>query len=117
VFHSEWGIVNTILQNLIENAIKYQQPGEPFVSIVINKIRDNINISVEDNGQGIHPDHQPRIFDMFFRANNNTQGTGLGLYILKRAVERLQGEISFQSKLHSGSTFTVLLPASNHVGH
>lgn len=113
-FYSEWGIVNTILQNLIENAIKYHQPEEPFVSITICSVKDAIKISVEDNGQGIHPDHQPKIFDMFFRANNNTQGTGLGLYILKRAVERLQGEISFQSKLHTGSSFTVLLPAGNH---
>ncbi len=110
VFISEWAIVNTILQNLIENAIKYHGTNEPYVSIDISKISDKIQICVEDNGQGIHPQHQPRIFDMFFRASTQTQGTGLGLYILKRAVERLQGEVFFMSTPHVGSSFTVSLP-------
>lgn len=110
---SEWAIVNTILQNLIENAIKYHSSPEPFVSIDICKNSDKIKITVEDNGQGIHPQHQSKIFDMFYRANNRIQGTGLGLYILKRAVERLQGEVSFKSQLAAGSTFTVLLPVNS----
>ncbi|HEX5170594.1 MAG TPA: tetratricopeptide repeat-containing sensor histidine kinase [Cyclobacteriaceae bacterium] len=116
-FISEWGIVNTILQNLIENAIKYHGTDNPYVFISIGRIDEHIQIRVNDNGQGIHPEHQPKIFDMFFRANSSIQGTGLGLYILKRAVERLQGEISFTSELHIGSSFVVSLPISSNQNH
>ncbi|MCZ8354832.1 MAG: ATP-binding protein [Cyclobacteriaceae bacterium] len=65
---------------------------------------------VEDNGQGIPEHHQQKIFDMFHRANDRVQGSGLGLYILKRAVERLNGTIELKSVLHEGSLFTVILP-------
>lgn len=111
VFYGEWAIVNTILQNLIENAIKYiRSDTEPYVGVFISKENNLIKIQVEDNGQGILASYQPKIFDMFFRANDRTQGTGLGLYILKRAVERLNGEISFKSEINVGSTFSVSLP-------
>jgi signal transduction histidine kinase len=111
VFQSEWAIVNTILQNLIENAIKYAHPEkDPFVKIAICKDEENVKIVVEDNGLGIRADLQAKVFDMFFRANDRVQGTGLGLYILKRAVERLNGKVVFESKINKGSTFTVLLP-------
>jgi signal transduction histidine kinase len=110
-FYSEWAVVNTILQNLIENAIKYSCPDrKSFVRIGIRQEDAHVSIEVEDNGIGIAPDYQERIFDMFFRANDRVDGTGLGLYILKRAVERLKGEVKFNSELYKGSTFTVLLP-------
>jgi signal transduction histidine kinase len=110
-FHSEWAIINTILQNLIENAIKYSRPYDPFVKISIHRENNSIQISVEDNGQGIDEIHQAKIFDMFYRASERAKGSGLGLYILKRAVERLNGIIELKSKLHEGSTFIVTLPA------
>jgi signal transduction histidine kinase len=110
-FYSEWAIFNTILQNLIENAIKYARPTKnPFVRILIRASGENILLMVEDNGMGIAPEHQEKVFNMFFRANDLTQGTGLGLYILKRAVERLDGQVNFVSTINVGSTFTVLLP-------
>jgi signal transduction histidine kinase len=110
-FHSEWAIINTILQNLIENAIKYSRPHDPFVKITVQQTIGFTQIAVSDNGQGIDETHQARIFDMFFRASERTKGSGLGLYILKRAVERLNGTIALKSELHKGSTFTVTLPA------
>jgi signal transduction histidine kinase len=110
-FYSEWAIINTILQNLIENSIKYSFPAkESFIRISITQKEEHVKIEVEDNGIGIDPDFQTKIFDMFFRANDRVDGTGLGLYILKRAVERLHGEVKFTSELHVGSTFTVTLP-------
>jgi nitrogen-specific signal transduction histidine kinase len=110
-FYSEWAIINTILQNLIENAIKYANPdNDPFVKIVIAQEDSSIRIMVEDNGVGIAPDYQAKIFDMFFRANDHVEGTGLGLYILKRAVERLRGEIKFHSEVGVGSAFVITLP-------
>lgn len=111
VYYAEWAIVNTILQNLIENAIKYiRTDAEPYIGIFVSGENNHILLQVEDNGQGISPTYQPKIFDMFFRANDRTEGTGLGLYILKRAVERLNGEISFKSEVNVGSTFTITLP-------
>jgi signal transduction histidine kinase len=76
----------------------------------IKQKEGKLKIEVEDNGMGIAPDFQTKIFDMFFRANDRVDGTGLGLYILKRAVERLHGEVHFHSELGKGSTFTVTLP-------
>lgn len=110
-FFSIWAIVNTILQNLVENAIKYANPDkDSFVLVSIKNIGEQIRIDVEDNGVGIQADYQSKVFNMFFRANDRVQGTGLGLYILKRAVERLQGEVRFESDVNSGTKFTVLLP-------
>jgi signal transduction histidine kinase len=113
-FYSEWTIVNTIVQNLVENAIKYSHPErDSFVRINITQNGSHIKVEVEDNGIGIPNDYQTRIFDMFFRANDHVDGTGLGLYILKRAVERLHGQVSFASEALIGSTFTVVLPVAH----
>lgn len=109
-FASEWAIINTILQNLIENAIKYATRIEPFVKIVVAPEKNGIVIAVSDNGVGIAEAHQTKIFDMFYRASERTKGSGLGLYILKRAVERLNGTIELESTPHVGSTFRVFLP-------
>lgn len=110
-FYSQWAIINTILQNLIENAIKYSSTERSSsVHIIIRHEENYLKIEVSDNGIGIAPDFQTRIFDMFFRANDRVDGTGLGLYILKRAVERLRGEVKFKSELYVGSTFTITLP-------
>jgi signal transduction histidine kinase len=67
-------------------------------------------IKVEDNGHGIAPEHQEKVFDMFYRATDRSPGSGLGLYIVKEITQKLGGKISFDSKLHKGSTFDLLLP-------
>jgi signal transduction histidine kinase len=109
-FQSEWAIINTILQNLIENAIKYSRLNDPFVKISVYQTNGFVQISVDDNGLGIDEAHQAKIFDMFYRASERAKGSGLGLYILKRAVERLNGTITLKSKPMEGSTFIVTLP-------
>ena len=110
-FNSEWAIINTILQNLIENAIKYSRTvSDSIVNVVIKRELDWVLISVQDNGQGISPDHHKNVFNMFYRATDRQQGSGLGLYILKRAVERLNGTIELSSTPDVGSTFRVKLP-------
>lgn len=115
-FHSEWAIMNTILQNLIENAIKYARAdNNPYVRIVVREEGSVLIIEVEDNGLGIGADHHTKVFEMFFRANDEIDGTGLGLYILKRAVERLHGDVSFKSALGKGTKFTVKLPAAHPI--
>ena len=109
-FYSEWTLLNAILQNLIENAIKYARKQTPYVQVVVRMDSSWIIIEVEDNGQGIAKEHQAKIFEMFYRANHNANGRGLGLYILKRSVDRLKGTIDINSEEGVGSTFTVKLP-------
>lgn len=111
-FSSEWYIINTILQNLIENSVKYldKEKEQSVVEITVSSTKTEVVIVVKDNGQGIGDEHQVKIFDMFYRANNNADGTGLGLFILKRAVERLKGEVKLVSELNAGTTFTIYLP-------
>lgn len=109
-FQSEWIFLNNIIQNLVENAIKYARETEPFVRISIKKSNEGVTIEVADNGLGIAPEHQARIFDMFYRATELSQGTGLGLFILKRSVKRLNGTIQLNSEAGKGSTFRVMLP-------
>jgi signal transduction histidine kinase len=112
-FYSQWVIINTILQNLIENAIKYSREDvESFIRISVNREGKMLYIKMEDNGMGISEENQSNIFNMFFRVNSHVEGTGLGLYILSRAVQRLKGEVKLKSDLGKGTTFIVALPFS-----
>lgn len=112
-FNSQWSIVNTIIQNLVENSIKYARvDAEPEVSITVNNNSEKVFIKVVDNGIGIDKASQKKIFDMFYRASPIAEGSGLGLYILKRAVERLNGSIELYSVQGEGSEFSIVLPYS-----
>jgi PAS domain S-box-containing protein len=104
-------IIETILQNLIENAIKYQnyKTEHPFLKIMVNGDAAGVVITVEDNGTGIDPAIQHRIFDMYFRGTEASQGSGLGLYLVKKGIEKLQGEMQLESAPGIGSRFTILL--------
>lgn len=113
-FYSDSLLVRTIIQNLIENAFKYRRAGEPntYCKVICQRKIDGVNILIEDNGQGIDAPHQDRLFDMFYRANAQASGTGLGLFMVKIAVERLKGEIQMISTPHVGTTVYVFLPDS-----
>ncbi len=67
-------------------------------------------IKVEDNGQGIATEYHTKIFEMFFRANEESKGSGLGLYIVKEALMKLSGTIRLESTVGVGTTFTIVLP-------
>ena len=103
-------IIKNILLNLISNAVKYSQEGLIELSITSNNT--NIVFSIKDQGIGISEEDKPFLFTRFFRAHNTTniQGTGLGLNIVKRYVELLNGSIAVESKIEQGSTFTVEIP-------
>lgn len=112
-FMSDNGLVTSIMYNLVVNASKYrkkQSEEESFVNVQIKPFENGIKIRVSDNGQGIAPEIQNDIFNIFFRGGENAQGTGLGLYIVKNAVTKLKGRISLESKIGVGTTFTVYLP-------
>ena len=112
VFEAEWSLINSIVQNLIENGIKYARidDNKPEINISVTSTRDDIVITAKDNGIGMDEETTKKIFSMFFRVNRKIEGTGLGLHILKRAVERLLGDVNVQSTINKGTTFTVRLP-------
>jgi PAS domain S-box-containing protein len=100
-------------QNLLENAIIYTPRGGK-VKVSIKKLKNEVEISVKDNGIGIPKGQQKRVFSKFFRASNamkmETRGTGLGLYITKNIIEAHGGKIWFESEEGRGSTFYFRLP-------
>ncbi len=106
------GRLKIILNNLIANAIKYHNINQPNPFIIINwELRSETGIiSIEDNGTGIPHEYQAKIFNMFYRASEDSEGSGLGLYIAKEMVEKLNGYISVNSALEKGTTFYVNLP-------
>jgi signal transduction histidine kinase len=103
-------MIKIIIENLIENAIHFCGTENPFVHIKAMVHEDAATIEVEDNGQGIMDEYKSRIFEMYFRANEHSKGNGLGLYIARKAAEKLNGHIHFTSKQFAGSLFTVSLP-------
>jgi signal transduction histidine kinase len=103
-----------ILENLLQNAINYT-PAKGHIQIILRRDKGFIELSVKDNGIGIAPQDQPRIFERFYRVDTarsrNEGGTGLGLAIVKHLVIQIQGMITVDSDIGRGSTFTVRLPA------
>lgn len=102
-----------ILNNLISNAIKFHRFGngiEPEVLISAMLEDGFYKIAVQDNGRGIQSEYVEKIFEMFFRATEEVAGSGLGLYILKETVSRLNGTIEVKSELGAGTLFTVRIP-------
>lgn len=107
--------VAQILTNLIANACNYTLPGGE-VTVSARAVGDEVHISVQDTGIGISPEDQEKIFDRFFRADDevvqNASGTGLGLPIVQSLVEMQEGQVWVESEPGQGSTFTFTLPAT-----
>ncbi|MCF6131095.1 sensor histidine kinase [Flavobacterium wongokense] len=103
-----------IVNNLLSNAIKYADfsKEKPFIAIKTYPAENNFIIQIEDNGIGINKQYLNRIFEMFFVTNKN-KGTGLGLYIVKEAIENLNGNITVESKINVGTKFIVTIPLQN----
>lgn len=104
------------LVNLLDNAVKFNRPGGEARIDTGTTPEGRIFISVSDTGSGMPSDDLPRIFERFYRVDRarsrEVGGTGLGLSIVKHVVERMDGAIKVESRLGKGSTFTILLPAT-----
>lgn len=110
-FYGDAFRIETILGNLVSNAVKYQNPQNENkeIGIDIKVSPEEAAITVTDNGVGISEENRQKIFTQFFRGSFE-QGSGLGLFIVKEALEKINGTISVQSELNKGSTFAVRLP-------
>lgn len=101
-----------ILGNLLSNAIKYRDTskGNCQLTIALNMLESDVQITFKDNGIGIDKELLPSIFNMFFRGTEKSEGAGLGLYITKESVEKLGGKIEVNSIEKEGSEFKITLP-------
>jgi len=106
--------MNRAITNLFENSMKFNKPTEPLRIILEVVVRDQlVEIVVKDNGQGISERQLPYVFERFYRGEeartSTTGGSGLGLAIVKQIVEKHNGHVNIQSKLHYGTTVTIIL--------
>lgn len=111
VFQSDPKRLKIVLSNLMINSVKYHnlRQENPFVEVKTYENNGYSIIEVKDNGQGIKPEYLDNIFNMFFRASSNSEGSGLGLYIVKDTITKLGGNISVDSIYGEGTTFTIKL--------
>lgn len=106
--------LQVILNNLVSNSIKYSDAQKPEQWVKVKSYRSDkqVVIEVEDNGLGIRPKDQDRIFDKFYMSGDNKKSSGIGLYLVKDAVTQLDGKIEVQSEPGVSSQFRVMIPFS-----
>lgn len=102
-----------ILNNVLSNAIKYHrlEQRDAWIKIEGSFSDGMLHLVIADNGQGIEKDLLPKIFNMFFRGTNQSKGSGLGLYIVKETVEKMNGTITVESEVLVGTSFRISIPA------
>lgn len=107
--------IREVLTNLVGNALKFGREGGSVI-VRLDSIRDTVRVDVIDDGPGIAPEEQSRVFEKFWRSKSQSgvEGSGLGLFITKRLVDGMNGTVSFVSKPGQGTVFTVTLPLEPH---
>lgn len=111
-FFSHYNRLYSVLQNLIDNSVKYRSGNMGFVNVQFDDVVEGIVITVADNGIGIPEPLQQKIFHEGFRLSKNNHGYGLGLYLIKNLVDELGGKIELENS-SVGTTFYVKLPNTN----
>ncbi len=112
LFMTDVDRLTIILNNLISNAIRYcnVHQDSSYVRVMVDANASFAQIAIADNGVGIAPEHIDQIFGMFYRANTEAKGSGLGLFIVEEMVQKLKGTIQVESQLHQGTTFKLTVP-------
>lgn len=107
--------IGIIFNNFISNCLKYHnfQQDKPFVEIKVKTSPVNTLITISDNGKGISARHLPHLYDMFYRGTQESEGSGIGLYIVKEIIEKLKGDIEVYSTENKGTTFVIEFPVSD----
>ncbi|MEQ9441165.1 MAG: PAS domain-containing sensor histidine kinase [Cyclobacteriaceae bacterium] len=110
--HTEEKIFQSIFQNLVENSIKYRKPhqNDAVTKISVRRYKQGLKFKVKDNGLGMDRNSQKRAFDMFYRGHEHSEGSGLGLFIVKNNAEKLGGEIGIKTTPNLGTEIWVYLP-------
>jgi signal transduction histidine kinase len=131
-FRTNDTLLHAIIFNLIENAVLFSRPAfeayqstdtpnlwheAPYIDTLIFIQNEQLIIKIKDNGVGIAPEIYTRIFEMYFRGNEHSHGNGLGLYVVKKAVEKLSGTIEVESKLNQYTEFIIQLPPIEAIGN
>jgi signal transduction histidine kinase len=113
VFKSDMLSLEIVLNNLLSNAFKYQRPEESskFVLLKIDVGESSATFAVEDNGMGIDESYLPDIFNMFYRASTDSPGSGFGLYNVKDALRKINGDVTVESTKGKGTAFVVSIPS------
>ncbi|MCB0733730.1 MAG: PAS domain S-box protein [Bacteroidetes bacterium] len=108
-FVSDSNRLSVVMNNLVSNAVRYMDVSKsnPYLKISVVSNSSSATVEVEDNGIGIEEKHLKSIFDLFYRANSESKGTGIGLYIVKETVTKLKGSILVKSKYKKGTKFTL----------
>lgn len=114
-FYSSKELLSSVFQNLIQNAINYKKAFSadyrPFIKINVEQDVNTVDITISDNGLGIQKENREKVFDIYYRVNNEgVQGTGLGLYIVKCIIDDLDGTIALDSNAANGTTFKITIP-------
>jgi signal transduction histidine kinase len=112
------GLLRLLLQNLLDNALKFHGPGPPMVRVTATVVRERVHLVVADEGIGIPPEHADRVFGLFQRLHGRSEfpGTGLGLAICRRVVERHGGTIALRPGHPHGTEVHLVLPRAQEVG-
>lgn len=105
-------LILSVFQNLIHNAINYCNHQSPWIRVKVEETDRGIEIEVADNGKGIPEPVKNRVFEMFYRGHPDSNGSGLGLFIVKNALEKIKGKIRFVSEPGNGTVFYVSIPNS-----
>jgi signal transduction histidine kinase len=109
-FYCDRWRLKVILSNIISNAIRYRNGRDPVIKVDIDVTEAGADMRIEDNGKGIAREHLKNVYRMFYRATDDGAGSGLGLYIVKEAVDKLNGSITIDSEEGKGTTVRLLIP-------
>jgi signal transduction histidine kinase len=109
-FYSDRWRLKVILNNIISNAIRYRNGKDPVIKVDIVINEHLATLAIQDNGKGIDSDHLPNIYKMFYRATDDGAGSGLGLYIVKEAIDKLNGQIQIESEVGKGTLVRLSIP-------
>ena len=111
VLRTDYYQLKVVLSNLISNAVKYHDStkADQYIAVRFERIERDVQITIEDNGKGIPQESQHKVFDMFYRASSEAEGSGLGLFIVKQALEKINAQIILKSEYGEGSEFRVVI--------
>jgi signal transduction histidine kinase len=112
-FYSDRWRLKVILNNIISNAIRYRNGKDPVIKVDVEITNHLASLAIEDNGKGIEKEHLPNIYKMFYRATDDGAGSGLGLYIVKEAIDKLNGDIQIDSTVGQGTRVQLQIPEIN----